>query len=79
MANSETAKQEKLSVRDISYIGMFAVIIAISSWISIPTAVPFTMQTFGISAALAVLGGKRGTYAVLTYLLLGGVGVPVFA
>ena len=29
--------------------------------------------------AVGVLGGKRGTLAVLVYVLLGAVGVPVFA
>ena len=42
-------------------------------------AIPFTMQTFGLFAALGLLGGKRGTLAVLVYLLLGTVGIPVFS
>ena len=29
--------------------------------------------------AVGLLGGKRGTLAVLVYLLLGAVGIPVFA
>lgn len=29
--------------------------------------------------AVGVLGGKRGTLAILVYVLLGAVGVPVFA
>lgn len=64
---------------DLTYIAIFAVIIAVCSWISIPTLVPFTLQTFAVFLAVAVLGGKRGTLAVLIYLLLGIVGVPVFA
>ena len=40
---------------------------------------PFTMQTFGIFAALGLLGGRRGTLAFLIYLLLGIVGLPVFS
>lgn len=61
------------------YIGMFAVIIAICSWISIPTTVPFTLQTFAVFLAIGVLGGKRGTLAVLVYILLGAIGIPVFS
>ena len=64
---------------DIVYIGVFAVLIAICSWISIPAVVPFTLQTFGVFMAVGVLGGKRGTLAVVVYLLLGAVGLPVFA
>ncbi|WMC91057.1 biotin transporter BioY [Kineothrix sp. MB12-C1] len=61
------------------YIAVFAVLIAICSWISIPTMVPFTLQTFAVFLAVGVLGGKRGTLAVLVYILLGVIGVPVFA
>ena len=68
-----------LATRDIVYIGVFAVLIAICSWISIPTTVPFTLQTFGVFMAVGVLGGKCGSLAVLVYILLGAVGVPVFA
>ena len=61
------------------HIALFGVLMAVSSWISSPAAVPFTMQTFGVFLAVAVLGGKRGTLAILVYLLLGAVGAPVFA
>lgn len=64
---------------DIVYIAVFAVLMAVCSWISIPAQVPFTLQTFGVFVAVGVLGGKRGTLAVLVYILLGAVGVPVFA
>lgn len=60
-------------------IALFAVIIAICSWLSIPAAVPFTLQTFGVFFTVAVLGGKRGSLAVLLYLLMGIVGIPVFS
>ena len=51
----------------------------ICSWISIPTVVPFTLQTFAVFLAVSILGGKRGTIAVTLYVLLGAIGVPVFA
>ncbi|MBN1777609.1 MAG: biotin transporter BioY [Clostridiales bacterium] len=60
-------------------IALFAVLIAVCAWISIPATIPFTLQTFGLFAALGLLGGKRGTLAVLVYLLLGAVGIPVFS
>ena len=69
----------KLSVRDMAYIAVFAVIMAVCSWISVPYVVPFTLQTFAVFLAVGVLGGKRGTLAVLIYILLGCVGLPVFA
>ena len=61
------------------YIALFAVIMAICAWIVIPMAVPFTMQTFAVFLAVGVLGGKRGTAAVVLYLLLGMIGLPVFS
>lgn len=64
---------------DMVYIAVFAVLIAVCSWISIPTVVPFTLQTFAIFLAVGVLGGRRGTMAIVIYLLLGAVGIPVFA
>ena len=64
---------------DMVYIAVFAVLIAICSWISIPMTVPFTLQTFAVFLAVGVLGGKRGSLAVLIYILLGAVGIPVFA
>lgn len=64
---------------DMAYISLFTVFIIICSWISLPTAVPFTMQTFGVFAAILILGGKRGTFAIVVYILLGAVGMPVFS
>lgn len=65
--------------RDMVRMALFAVIIAVCSWLSIPAAVPFTMQTFGIFLTVAVLGGKRGTMSVLLYILMGAIGLPVFS
>ena len=69
----------KSKVSDLVYISIGAALIAICSWISIPTAVPFTLQTFAVFLLLCLLGGERGTIATLIYVLLGAVGVPVFA
>ena len=77
MTPSQTS--QKITTLDMAYIGLFAVVIAICSWISIPTVVPFTLQTFAIFLAVTVLGGKRGTLSVIVYVLLGAVGLPVFS
>lgn len=74
-----TVAATKSKTYDMAYIAVFAVIMAICSWISIPAQVPFTLQTFAVFLAFGVLGGKRGTIAVLVYILLGAVGIPVFA
>lgn len=74
-----TMTAERSKTYDIVYIGIFAVLIAICSWISIPTMVPFTLQTFGVFLAVGVLGGRRGSLAVLVFVLLGVIGIPVFS
>ena len=74
-----TEKKDKFRTIDLVYIALGAVIIAVCSWISIPTAVPFTMQTFAVFLILSVLGGKRGTIVIIVYVLLGAIGAPVFA
>lgn len=63
---------------DLTLTALFSVIICVCSWVSIPSAVPFTLQTFAVFLSLLVLGGKRGTLAILLYILLGTVGLPVF-
>ena len=72
-------KTERLRTADITFIALFTALMAVCSWISIPASIPFTLQTFGVFLAVGLLGGKRGTLAVLVYLLLGAIGLPVFS
>lgn len=60
------------------YPPMFAVLIAVCSWINIPSVVPFTMQTFGVILTLIMIGGRRGTVSLALYLFMGMIGLPVF-
>ena len=78
MTHSETTAPRFRTV-DLAYIALFAVLMAVCAWITIPMTVPFTLQIFAVFAALVTLGGRRGTYAVVVYLLLGTVGLPVGA
>lgn len=78
----ESAAAPRMRTSDLVYAALFAVLIAVCAWVSVPAPkpfVPFTMQTFAVFAALMCLGGRRGLYSVLTYLLLGAAGVPVFS
>lgn len=68
-----------MNIKNMAHCGLFAALIAVSSWISVPFGVPFTMQTFGVFYALLTLGGRLGTISVAAYVLLGAVGLPVFA
>jgi biotin transport system substrate-specific component len=67
------------TTKDSILIAMAAVLIVICSWISIPLTVPVTLQTFAIFAVVGLLGLKRGTFAVMLYILLGTIGLPVFS
>ncbi len=74
-----TKEREKMKTLDLVYIAIGAAIITVCSWISIPLTVPFTLQTFAVFAALLILGGYRGTIAIIVYVLMGAVGLPVFS
>ena len=71
----------QIRTKDLVYMALMVVLLVVCSWasITIGSIVPFTLQTFAVFCALELLGGARGTIAVAVYLLLGAVGVPVFA
>lgn len=76
------APAKKFSTMEIILVGLFSALMAVCSWISIPAPAPlspFTLQTFAVFCTLEILGGKRGFFSILAFVLLGAVGVPVFA
>ena len=70
---------KRFSVRDLTLMAFFAALLAVCSWLSIPAAVPFTLQTFAVFLTFLLLPARLGILSVAVYLLLGAVGVPVFA
>lgn len=69
-----------MKAKNMALCGLFTAVLTICAWISVPMGDSvITLQTFGIFLTLGLLGGKRGSLAVLVYLLLGAVGVPVFS
>ncbi len=71
--------KEKMPVRDLCLIALFTAIIAVCAQITIPMTVPFTLQTFAVMLTCGVLGGRRGTISVALYIIMGAIGLPVFA
>lgn len=64
--------------------GLFTALIAAGAFIQItipvqPVPMHFTLQWFFVLLAGFLLGGRRGAVSVLVYLMVGLLGVPVFA
>jgi biotin transport system substrate-specific component len=68
---------------DVALVATFAAFIAVCAILpAIPvpgSAVPITLQTFGVMLAGLILGARRGALAALLYLAVGAAGLPVFA
>ena len=75
---SDTRNRPLFSVRELCATALGAALMTICAWISIPTEMPFTLQTFAILLVTGLLGLKCGTLSVVVYLLMGAVGLPVF-
>ncbi len=75
----DTANKRRFSARDIVLTGMMTALMAACSLISIPSAVPFTLQTFAVFCTVSLIGGKRSLFTIMSYLLIGAAGVPVFS
>ncbi|MEU2038616.1 biotin transporter BioY [Nocardia niwae] len=72
-----------ISARDMAQIAVFAALIAA---LGLPGAitvgfsgVPITVQTLGVILAGAVLGARKGTAAVLVFLALTMIGLPLLS
>ncbi len=70
----------KLSTRDMTLIAMFAALTAIGAQLSLPTdPVPFTLQILFCMYSGILLGSKKGAMSQILYVILGLVGLPIFA
>ena len=71
----------RISTKTVVTIGMFTAVLSVLSIIMIPmpSGVPVTLQTFAMALCGYVLGWKKGVAATIIYILLGTVGIPVFA
>lgn len=69
-----------MKIRKMTRCAMLAALMAVCAWLSVPMGdQAVTLQTFAVFLTLGLLGGRLGTVTVLVYLLLGAVGLPVFA
>lgn len=66
--------------RNLILCALFAALIAVGAFIRIPVpVVPFTLQYLFTMLAGLLLGGKLGAVSVCVYIMIGLLGVPVFA
>ncbi|MGE5630107.1 MAG: biotin transporter BioY [Caulobacteraceae bacterium] len=74
--------KHRISVRDISYIALFATLTAVSGYISVPLpfpAAPVTAQTLSVMLAGGLLPAGQAALSILIFLLMGAVGLPAFS
>ena len=66
--------------RSIAFIALSIAIMAVSAWVTVPLGpIPFTLQMFAMTFAIIVLEPRQAMAAILGYLTLGAIGVPVFS
>jgi biotin transport system substrate-specific component len=72
--------ENRTSIRGLVYAALFGALTAAGAFMVIPLPpVPITAQTFFMNVAAILLGGTLGALSQLIYIMLGVVGVPVFA
>lgn len=74
--------KSSFSVKQLALVGLMAAIICVLAPFALPipvSPVQISLGTLAIYFVLTVLGLKLGTISVIVYILLGLVGLPVFA
>ena len=70
----------KINIRQMTLISLFAALTAVGAFISIPLyPVPLSLQTLFTLLAGMTLGSVMGASSQIIYVLLGVIGLPVFA
>ena len=70
---------KKHNLYSLILIAVFSALISVCAWIYIPTAVPFTMQTFGVALLILISDTKKSLLSISIYIMLGLIGIPVFS
>ena len=63
----------------LSLTALLVAITSVCAQITIPIFVPITLQVFGVFLAGYLLGAQRGAFSMIIYLVIGFLGLPVFA
>jgi len=77
---TKTEIKGSMSIRGMIYASMFGALTAAGAYMAIPLPlVPMTLQTLFLYIAAGLLGGSLGALSQVIYLILGIIGLPVFA
>jgi biotin transport system substrate-specific component len=77
---AEKEKMSWLSARELSLVALFAALTGIGGFVRIPIPyVPLTLQTLMVMFSGLLLGGKLAALSQLVYILVGLMGIPIFA
>lgn len=69
-----------MNTKKIVFTALFAAILCILSPISVPAGpIPVTLSVFALFLTASVLPPAEAFFAVLVYILLGALGLPVFS
>lgn len=73
--------KDQSTIKSLILTAMFTAVLAVLSIIQIPmpSGVPITLQTFAVALSGYVLGWKMGAGAAALYMLIGAIGVPIYA
>ncbi len=74
----------KITTKELTLTALFAALIVVGAFLKVDIPLPlytmhFTLQWFFVLLAGFLLGRKLGTFSVITYIIIGLAGVPVFA
>ena len=67
--------------KELAYIALMTAVISVLAPISLPIVgeVPISLATLAVMLSGVLLGSRNGAAAAALYLVLGAIGVPVFA
>lgn len=72
-------KNPLFTAREMAFVAVFVVIMSVLAQIAIPLQpVPLTFGTLGVILTATIIPVKLSVAVMITYMLLGAVGVPVF-
>lgn len=69
-----------MDAKRIARAGVMVALLAVSAQVMVPIGpVPVTLQTLVLAIMIAVLDARTALFSVVAYVVLGAIGMPVFA